>query len=672
MQLVLLLCLLSHVARVTAVAGCHSDRDKDHRPRMNCTAAGFSAVPAGFEPTTKVLLFPRNLFSSVPWSSFKICPDIYEIDLTGNQVPEVTPSAAPILPTLSVLRLGWNHLGSIPDGSFTACPALTELYLDNNNIDALSNHSFSGLSKLEILELSSNHIKVLPELLLHPVPAIEILCLEINKIKVMPDNWFSTKEEVPYLYLSANPWVCSCDIGYLHGYIDDYANVYVRDGIDITPEPESVICDSPQRLKGQPLMSLNESDWCPTDDTPSTVTSISSSPATTITAAATVETTMVTLQLHTVYHRVVTSSWYQTFTSSFEWSSISEKDPGVRDLSFGSHLPSESPASTSTAAPMKARTIESVPSTVTSTTPKLQLITATAPTEAANTPVSPWVFDRAPGGERRGRIGAVGAAGLFCFWLFAVCVLLCVVSVVCILATLARLVDWYRKVYKPLNVALARRGGGGGEGVRLLTYNRREEKEVAGGVAGGGAGGGGGGGVVALYRSVLFIHREEEKAVEREERVSEGERGGRGGRERLLVTVEPTGEEVKREDEGERGAMEERGVYRQTLYRLLSKEEAISGWRDVMEECRVPAEDGGAGGGEASRKRYSVILREERGEAGGGREELEWVVGGWEVKGGWGGGEGAGPRSSWGEWLANYLPSMPWGVTMPPEGEAAQ
>ena len=54
MQLVLLLCLLSHVARVTAVAGCHSDRDNDHRPRMNCTAAGFSAVPAGFEPTTEV------------------------------------------------------------------------------------------------------------------------------------------------------------------------------------------------------------------------------------------------------------------------------------------------------------------------------------------------------------------------------------------------------------------------------------------------------------------------------------------------------------------------------------------------------------------------------------------------------------------------------------------
>ncbi|CAB1423391.1 unnamed protein product [Pleuronectes platessa] len=622
MQLVLVLCLLSNVGRVTAVAGCHSDRDKDHRPSMNCTAAGFSGIPAGLEPTTKVLLFRRNLFSSLSWSSFKIFPDIYEIDLTGNQVPEVTPSAAPILTTLSVLRLGRNRLRSIPDGSFSACPALTELHLDNNNIDTLSDHSFSGLSILEILELSSNHIKVLPELLLHPVPVIETLSLEINQIKVMPDNWFITKEDVPYLYLSANPWVCSCNIGYLHQYIDEYNNVYVRDGPLITLRPESVICDSPKRLKGQPLMSLTESDWCPTDSASSSVPSVSSFPATTITAAATVIPTVATLQLHTELHRVSTRSWYQTFTSSFEWSSISGKET--------------------------------------------ELITTTAPTEAANTPVSTRVSDRAAGGERRGRVGAVGAAGVFCFWLFAVCLLLCVVSLLCILATLARLVDWYRKVYKPLNVALATRRGGG-EGVKLLTYNRGEEKEVAGG---------GGGGVVALYRSVLFIHREEEKAVEREDGVSEGEGGGRGGRERLLVTLEPTGEEVKREAEGERGAMEERGVYRKTLYRLLSKEEAISGWRDVMEEeCRVPAEGGGAGGGEASRKRYSVILREEReerGEAAGGREEHEWVVGGWEVKGGRGGGEGAGPRSSWGEWLSNYLPSMPWGVTMPPEGEAAQ
>lgn len=199
---------------------------------------------------------------------------------------------------------------------------------------------------------------------------------------------------------------------------------------------------------------------------------------------------------------------------------------------------------------------------------------------------------------------------------------------------------------------LARRAGGD-EGVRLLMYNRREEKEAAGGVK-------------ALYRSVLFIHREGE-ATERTD-----VQGGEGGTERVLVTPEPAGGEAETREQG-RG--ENSGVYRKTLFRLISKEEAVEGWRDVMEECWVSSEDGGGrdevvererSRGDVSRKSYSIILREEREETGGGREELDWIVGGWEVKRG--GGEE--PRSSWGEWLAHYFPSMPWGVTTPPEGEA--
>lgn len=53
MQLFILV-LLSHVTMVTAIDGCYSDRDNDHRPRENCTAAGFTDVPVGFVPSTKV------------------------------------------------------------------------------------------------------------------------------------------------------------------------------------------------------------------------------------------------------------------------------------------------------------------------------------------------------------------------------------------------------------------------------------------------------------------------------------------------------------------------------------------------------------------------------------------------------------------------------------------
>uniref|UniRef100_A0AAQ6IQH1 LRRCT domain-containing protein n=1 Tax=Anabas testudineus TaxID=64144 RepID=A0AAQ6IQH1_ANATE len=422
-----LLILLSHVAIVTAVAGCLSDRDKDHRPRENCTEAGFSDIPAGLGVTTRVLLFPRNLFTSLSWSSFQTFTEIYEIDLTGNKVPEVTPGGAPILPSLSVLRLGSNHLKSLSDGSFSACPALTELYLENNAITSLTDHTFSGLSLLEILDLSSNHISVLPKLMLHPLPAIETLYVENNKIKVMPDDWFSKKEEVPYLYLSANPWACNCSLDYLHRYLNDYElNVYVRDGPIISSDIESVVCDSPQYHKGKAVVSLEESDLCSpstewalntyraveyeghgisntpsywlTHGVPTEAPNIHiSTPRNTFhTTTTTPAITSAARQMSTaVYRKVVTWTWYQTFASLIEWSDHSGGRGdgslfGSRDIGTHSPFPTVTP---STESPAIMTT--TVP-TVTPSTESPAIMTTTVPTVTPSTESPPIMTTTVP------------------------------------------------------------------------------------------------------------------------------------------------------------------------------------------------------------------------------------------------------------------------------------
>nr|XP_033465388.1 SLIT and NTRK-like protein 4 isoform X1 [Epinephelus lanceolatus] len=424
--LTLLFLLSSYVATVTAWAGCTRDRDKDHRTRENCTALGFSDVPAGFEPTTKVMLFTNNLFSSLSWSSFQIFTAIYEIDLSGNKIPQVTSSVTPILPTLSVLRLGSNRLTSLSDGSFTACPALTELYLDNNVVDSLSDHTFSGLSKLEILDLSSNRIKVLPELMLHPLPAIETLYLESNKIMVMPDDWFSKKEEVPYLFLSANPWACSCSLGYLRRYLDNYEfNVYTREGPIIQSDPESLVCDSPQWLKDKPVVTLEESDLCPPEPEPN--------PAG--------DSDKQTIPVHT--------------------DSVAPAVPDTTPL-----IP--------TTLPPVPTTVPPVPTTTSSFPTTVSTSTAAVPLNGSHT-LAPHPTVR-PSTEMTGTICAIRCRGVFCFWLCTGCLLLCVASVAFILVILVWLVGWCKRDYNLPNEAVARRGGGG-EVVMLSTYSRREEKE---------------------------------------------------------------------------------------------------------------------------------------------------------------------------------------------------
>ncbi|KAM4564823.1 uncharacterized protein gp1ba [Fundulus diaphanus] len=672
----LLLLLFIQAATASSVPGCRSDRDKDHRSRENCTGAGFSDIPAGLDHKTQVLLFPYNLFSTLSWTSFQIFTGLHELDLTANKVPGVTPASAPVLASLSVLRLGSNILTSLSDNSFAACPGLTELYLENNSITSLSDHTFSGLSKLEILDMTSNRIATLPDLMLHPLPAIETLYLEKNKIKVMPDDWFSQKEEVPYLYLSDNPWVCSCSLDYLRRYLEDYElNVYVRDGPEIRVDGESVVCDAPQRLQGKPVLTLEESDLCPrsAENSRGDSNSLSSFPVTSVASVAPEPTlalhtslvassvpptpdptttqymTSVFPEKPTTYHRMVTWSWYQTFTrlsktSYYSWSKIKTESSFVGSFAQTTHLIPVTSRPSTTA----FRTTTSSPLTRKSTT--VQTIPAATITKTTSTTVTSLVSNQSAVIRQHFKVSSAGVGAAFCVWLFAGFLVLCVASGASVLVTVVKLIMWYKKVYRPLSLTLARRLKDR-EAVALLMRSKMEENAVVGD-----------GGVVALYRSLLFVHREGGDLNEGNKRDKE-----------QIITLKLAGEET-----GDKTGTEDR-VYRKTMYRLVSREEEIQGWRDVVEECRVSAEDrggktetrmdkeptGGAGG--VSKKRYSVILREEREEKEGEREELNWVVGGWEVKRG---AEG-GPRSSWGEWLSYYLPSMPWGLAVPSEEEAA-
>ncbi|KAI4796418.1 hypothetical protein KUCAC02_027777 [Chaenocephalus aceratus] len=222
-----------------------------------------------------------------------------------------------------------------------------------------------------------------------------------------------------------------------------------------------------------------------------------------------------------------------------------------------------------TTTPMATTTATMATTTTPMATTTTPMATTTATMATTTTPMATTTTTKATttAGDDSvtGRFRSVRGAGVFCFWLFAGCFLLCLVSAAAILATVARMVFWYRRVYKPISAALTRRR----EGVRLLTREGRDEGS-------------------AVYRSVLYVHRE-------------------GGVEE------------------ERGETE--GVYRNTMYRVMSKEEEVGG-RKVMEECQVSGEERGRRMGEErgrrmgdSRKRYSVILREEA----GGRGEKEWV-----------------------------------------------
>lgn len=96
----------------------------------------------------------------------------------------------------------------------------------------------------------------------------------------------------------------------------------------------------------------------------------------------------------------------------------------------------------------------------------------------------------------------------------------------------------------------------------------------------------------AVFRSVLFISRDEQHQTKETEDIS-------------------SATELARDKE--RAPLE---VFRKTLYRVISVEEEAGGWTEEEER--------------GENARYSLILKEERGL----QTERRWLVGEWEMGGG--------------------------------------
>lgn len=139
-----------------------------------------------------------------------------------------------------------------------------------------------------------------------------------------------------------------------------------------------------------------------------------------------------------------------------------------------------------------------------------------------------------------------------------------------------------------------------------------------------------------VFRSVLFISKGSEEGE-----ADEWKRGRRNEEKKketdtqTKIDLLPT---VTQHREQETETKENQEVFRKTLYRMISREEEIEGWKEV-EENRWGMTERDKGRREErmvkGKTRYSLILREERGSVTEGREgETEWLVGEWEIRGG--------------------------------------
>ncbi|KAJ8281900.1 hypothetical protein COCON_G00044190 [Conger conger] len=632
---------------LTLTSCCHSDMNQDHRSRVNCSGMALSDVPSAIDPATAVIVLTDNEFVSLSWTSYQRFHQLHELDLSRNKVSSLQDMPDLILPSLKVLHLTGNQLQELRASAFIAVSKVMEIYLRANQIHTLNNETFKGLKMLEVLDLSQNLIQVLPLPLLKVIntKVLKNFDVEDNRLKVMPDQFFSELPDIPYVYLSKNPWVCNCKVQYLSGWLEDQGhNVYVHTGPSkVVNDPESVVCDSPRRLKLRVIMDLTEDDYCPSS--PLGDIDAIETPAPT-TAISTILPTIYALTMPTHSQTTMPTTLSQTTTPTQTHTTTTDT------FSFLTFQVTTIPTPTSTSSP---------PSTPLSTTPTAHHPSMTDP---------PWTTEQSLTADYVGLESRIQERPVvfYCWWLFIGYLFLCVLLALWLCIIFLWSLRAYLRVYLPLarkNQEQRRNT------LRLLGYHDRQIQDREGNVENAGWTGKvgdragaislpleGAGGVQAMFRSVLFVDRPRDR------------KEGQGEEECERVKSERT--DGPATSQGARRAEiaggEEREVHRKTVIKLISREEEIRGWSHVaMSEKDNPGnqneleESVRQGWSESNRraselkKRYSLILREERveGEEQDSRSREssfwnEWVVGEWMLRDR--GGEGAGGDTGEEDW----------------------
>ncbi|XP_028981781.1 chaoptin-like [Diachasma alloeum] len=115
----------------------------------------------------------RNALRDVSPQTFRNLTKLKHIDLSRNKISEITPGVFQTLSSLRTLNLSWNKLKQLPqswfilqsDGVLVRSPMKLEyLDLSNNQLSEISPRAFKNLTSLVVLKLDSNVLPNIPNL----------------------------------------------------------------------------------------------------------------------------------------------------------------------------------------------------------------------------------------------------------------------------------------------------------------------------------------------------------------------------------------------------------------------------------------------------------------------------------------------------------------------------
>ncbi|XP_059849666.1 uncharacterized protein LOC132407336 isoform X1 [Hypanus sabinus] len=225
--------------------------------RLSISSYAF-APPVGNQSRLQTLDLSKNslLSCNIDSLGFAGLLNLMELNLFQNLLDVLNTLWFSELPSLQRLNIQLNKISYLPPRIFQTLSLLNKLNASSNFIQYLSTDTFLGLNALSSLDLSNNRLLFISKDAFKPLQRLNHLFINDNQLVTLAKGPASLQK----IQLQGNPWDCSCQLEMLL--------ISLRDAVQ---DPGSLVCGSPESLKGKLILNP-DSSYCssisPAPETP--------------------------------------------------------------------------------------------------------------------------------------------------------------------------------------------------------------------------------------------------------------------------------------------------------------------------------------------------------------------------------------------------------------------
>lgn len=179
MRTVLPIILLVIFPLMTNGQSCPAECTSCDNGLANCLGVGIRDIPKNF-PTTITIL-----------------------DVSNNQLTELSSNSFQELPSLQTLRMSGNGISEVMERSFTNLPSLMSIDLSNNPVRWIHDDALMGMAYLRMLSIQTTKLRKLGKMM-SDAPSLHTVNLASNQIEAIEDENFESNRQLQILDLSQN------------------------------------------------------------------------------------------------------------------------------------------------------------------------------------------------------------------------------------------------------------------------------------------------------------------------------------------------------------------------------------------------------------------------------------------------------------------------------------